>query len=314
MLTEAQLQERKKGIGGSDLHNILNEKPYGCSRKLWYDKTGQEQDHPVVTTSLMQRGNVLEDIVAAWYVDATGRKVRRMGSRIRKSQPWARVNIDRAIVGGERGPGVLECKTHGREIFYRLKRDGLPASHVLQLQWGMFVTGYTWGSFAVLWPDGWQFIHFDVERDDEMIALMFKAAGDFWKQVENGPAPHRLDPKDKRCQECPFRTTCQGELLLASVNDDSDVETDPSLEKDLNEFLELKKIQAEATDLVKQKQNELAELIGSRPAVECDGHRIYYRPVETKRIDTRRLKAEKPELYEKYTNVSVSRPMRIYST
>ena len=40
------LKERRKGLGGSDVHNLFpDESRYGCPLRLWFDKTDIEPDY-----------------------------------------------------------------------------------------------------------------------------------------------------------------------------------------------------------------------------------------------------------------------------
>src|ERR1700722_3426949 len=81
----AWLEDRRKGIGGSDVHHLFpEESKYGCTLQLWYDKTGTPEDYRRTPDELriMNRGHILEDVVADIYMEETGRKV------IRKKQPY----------------------------------------------------------------------------------------------------------------------------------------------------------------------------------------------------------------------------------
>src|ERR1700744_2385168 len=109
---ELWLEERRKGIGGSDVASVLNA-GYGCRRRLHYDKTGVPPDfgRPEDEISILERGTELEDIIAEKYSRKTGRKIRRMPTRVSRDNAYMRVNVDRVILNDDRGPGVLECKS-----------------------------------------------------------------------------------------------------------------------------------------------------------------------------------------------------------
>lgn len=312
MITEKQKRERHTGIGGSDAQHLFSEPPYGCERKMWYEKTQHEADHPMVESGAMTRGNKLEDLTADEYKEATGRRIVRRIKTIRHKQyPYMMAHVDRLIQKDPRGVGILECKTVGREIYFQIMRDGLPLSNALQLQWCMAVTGYTWGAFAILWAEDWKFIHFEVQRDEKLIKHLTDAAHKFWRRVENGPPPERLDPKDKRCKKCPFRTTCQGEALLASVQtENGEIQTDYSLDGMVAEFIRYKDIVEEATVLMDGAKERLKEAIGDRPVVDTHGYRLHFKPYESSRFDTRRFRKEHPATAKKYTTVSVYRPLK----
>ena len=174
----------------------------------------------------------------------------------------------------------------------------------------MFVAKRTWASIAVLWAENWEFITFDIERDDEIIDSIIKQGEIFWKQVEYGPAPERLDPSDKRCKRCAYRTTCQGEALLQSVVDDGTIDYDDDLSPIVASLVELESVADETKQLIDEKKKQIKELIGDRPVVDCAGYRLHYKPIETRRINTRKLKSEAPDIYEKNATTSVSRPFK----
>src|SRR2546421_1010475 len=50
--------------------------------------------------------------------------------------------------------------------FSRMKREGLPAPYICQLQHSLGVWDYTWGSYAVFSAELWSLLWFDVKRDD----------------------------------------------------------------------------------------------------------------------------------------------------
>ncbi len=300
-------------LGGSDIHHLLNIEPYGCKRYLWYDKMGEEPDYPILNTGAIKRGNKLEDIILKEYQEVTGNIVRRVFKTIEhKDLYWAKVHLDGEIIKHTNGPGVLECKSVGQSMYNKIKSEGIPMSWYVQVQHMLFVTGRSWASIAVLWAENWEFLYFDQVRDDVMISAIEKNGNAFWSVVENGPTPERLDPKDKRCGRCPFRTTCQGEALLKSVGDNDDIEHDANITPYINELVELEQVVIEANALITAKKDHIKELIGDRPIVDCDGYRLHYKPVVTNRINTKKLKSEKPEIFDAYATKSISRPFRKY--
>jgi len=312
MITKEQLEARKKYVGGSDAHHLLGIEPYGCERYLWYDKRGHAPDYDVFNDDILKRGNRLEKIILDEYKDHTGYNVRQVHRSIKSKQySWAMVHLDGEIVGHKNGPGVLECKSVGRHVYYRVLEEGIPSYWIAQIQYSMLVTGRKWASIAFLWADNWQFKTFDIERDDEMIDLMVSAGEEFWRKVENGPSPDRLDPKDKRCSGCAYRTTCQGALLMSRLDDaGGDIPFDGSLDMDIKELKELEKILSDSKELVDTKKEKIKELVGDRTVVDCTGYRIHYKPIESNRLNSTKLKKERPDIYNDYVTKSVSRPFK----
>ena len=71
--------------------------------------------------------------------------------------------VDRAIVGQERGPGVLEIKTVSDRAYWDLKRDGVPLGYLMQVQWYMRVLGWKWSCIAALNRDTGQLDLYEIK-------------------------------------------------------------------------------------------------------------------------------------------------------
>lgn len=325
---QAFLEERQTGIGGSDVHHLLNEKPWGCSRLLWYEKTDYPPDYERVETDAMKRGTRLEEIAAEVYQEETGRNFRRQGIKRKKGTPFLFVHMDRQLfttaqhlevstaTSVANGPGVLEIKVPGQYAFRNIQRDGLPTAYYLQLQFSLLVTGYNWGSFAIFWADGWKLLWWDVERDQKLVDTLEENAILFWEEnIQGDQIPPRLEPNDPRCGRCPYRGSCQGEKLKALIKDSKEarIETDFSIREAVETYQKMKDLKAEASALYDTAQADLKTLLGDRTAVETPGFRCYYRPQVSNRVDTKALKKEKPEIWKEFVKESISRPLRVYS-
>jgi putative phage-type endonuclease len=315
------LKERRSGVGGSDVHHVFSLEPWGCARRLWYEKRGVEPDYPRDEGGVLRRGTLLEPLVAEEYARATGREVETVGRALHhKEHRELLVHVDRLIAPDADAPvpeemGVLEIKTANREMFYKLKREGLPHAYILQLQHGMMVAGCQWGAFAVLWPDQWKLLHWDVAGDPMLQSAIRTRCLEFWQIVQDGTQPEQLPAKDKRCARCEYRTSCQGKALLEAVGDheDGDVPFDGALTDLAAQYLELRDIRDEADEQLGAIKDALHAALDQRTAVDATGARIYYRPVTSMRWDTRALGKDRPELAEKYKKPSVSRPLRVFA-
>ncbi len=228
-LTKEHAAARMKGIGGSELATILHKEVaasgdtvYGCPLALYFEKTGIEADYPFPETGIIQRGIVLEPVIADLYKEEKGHTIRTLPHKVSKVNPWEMVSIDRQIVGVEPGPGILECKSVGQQVWYQIKAKGMPLRFVLQVLWGMHILGiqYTWGSVAFLWADGWEYHSFLVERDQTLIDMMAKKVAAFWHLVQAKTPPKKLKYKDPRCQTCRWRSSCQGDDLIQAAGQD----------------------------------------------------------------------------------------------
>jgi predicted phage-related endonuclease len=239
--------ERALGIGGSESASLFNV-GYGCERRLLMEKRGIEPDYHRTPReeAVLERGTELEDIIADKFARETGLKVRRQPSRVSKTHPHMRVNMDRQIVavdeayllslttdertgispleeiikpGEHIGPGYLECKSMNEFDFKRLLKDGFSKHehYIMQLQHGLGATDYKWGIFAFLEPTWWQFKWFLLVRNELLIDEIKRRTEATWLLVEDPtlPLPDPLAAGDKRCSNCLYRKSCRGEAYLA---------------------------------------------------------------------------------------------------
>ena len=97
MERDAWLQERTKGIGGSDVATVLGLNPYKTPLSLWEEKTGKTKGSPAGEAAYW--GTTLEDVVAKEFSKRTGMKIQRVNFLLSTGENgWMRGNIDRAIV------------------------------------------------------------------------------------------------------------------------------------------------------------------------------------------------------------------------
>ena len=135
-----------------------------------------------------------------------------------------------------------------------------------------------------------------------MISGMIAAENYFWTEhVEKGIMP---DPDgSKACDEVleKYFHTSRKESSIELVGFDERLDR---REQILSQIAELEKEQKQIEQEVKlyMKDNELAV---------SDNYKISWSSIETTRLDTKRIKEEKPELYQDYAKVSSSRRFQI---
>lgn len=272
----AWLAERRLGIGGSDIASVFN-LGYGCRRRLWYNKTGHAEDFPFDGNKLTRLGTHLEPLIAWMYQEETGRILTSVESKACESVPELRPNVDRLVSDSEslRGPGVVEIKALGRQSFYLAKRTGLAADYLLQLQAGIMSWGVAWGAFVFMNRDNGDLIYFDVDKSESLCSEIAIEVPKFWVLVDKGPAPDRLEPDDKRCQSCAWRTTCQGDVLV-QIEPSSDFEPDDSLRPLASEWIERRALRDEAKSLFEESDEELKACIGARSTIDTGAGKFTY--------------------------------------
>lgn len=318
------LAARRAGVGGSDVDSVLNLEPYGCSRRLWYDKRDYPQDYPVLMNPNMQRGVYLEDIVRRIYQEQTGNKVVEAKPLKSKDHPFMVGHIDGIIFKSEidnpNDSGVLEIKCPTRSNYFSMKRNGISEGYILQGQHYMYVADKPWMNYAIHCADMWELLVVPVQRDDELIEKIVESEERFWQMVENGPTPDALDLGDKRCRSCVYRKTCWGELWdrWFEVCKDKDEAEIPDLSKDkkyiaaVNDYIIADDAFKEADLLKQEAKARLIEIMGDRVAVRGAGMKIYYKPSIRHYWDLKLLEKDYPYLKPKYEKTSITKTFKPY--
>lgn len=295
---EQWLDERRKGIGGSDSPVILGVSPFKNPLELWKEKMGLAVDDSAETPAI-KRGRVLEPVAADQYAETTGRKLMRKTAILNHPEhPWMLGNIDRHIVSTNgKGPGVLEIKCPGLQVFAKCKREGLPDYYQVQLQHYLSVTGWQWGAFCVFNAERWELLHFDVERDNDLIGMIIDRGERFWKHVR-----FKRPPEVEPAQELDLPKV-GGELVT--------IET-PAWAAAADELAQARELRQEAEELEALAKHRIQKIMDAHGATVAEGAglRVYWKPQGgRKTFDKKKLAKEHPEIdlaaYEK-----VGRPSR----
>lgn len=178
------LAARRDGIGSSDAAAVLAVSPYQSPLQVYAEKL-QIVEPDDTEIERMEWGLLLEEPIAARYRVVTGRALvdpGRFTIQRSRTRPFMQATLDRDILPiDDRGPGLLEIKTTGH---YKADEweDGPPLLYQVQVQHQLAVTGYQWGSLAVL-IGGQRLVWADVERNDRFIALLIEREEEFWGRL-----------------------------------------------------------------------------------------------------------------------------------
>jgi putative phage-type endonuclease len=197
---ETWLQQRMLGIGASEASTILGLNPYKSAYTLWAEKTGLIEAADLSDNEAVEWGIELEPLVAKKYAKATGRELMDPGRfTIQRHSEigWMIASLDRIIQPiDNRGPGALEIKTTGGRHAAEWEEDA-PVGYQVQLMHQLAVTGFQWGSLAVLIA-GQQFRYIDYPRNDDFIRYLIAKEANFWNRVtqQEPPDPPAVDGSD----------------------------------------------------------------------------------------------------------------------
>lgn len=294
---EDWLRLRKSGIGGSDAGAICGVNPYSSAMKVFRDKTGgevEEQDSEAIRI-----GHDLEDYVAQRFTEATGLKVRKSNFMYRSVEhPFMIADVDRMVVGEDAG---LECKTASAYNADKWADGDIPLHYVMQCYHYMAVTGkHTWYIAAVIL--GREFTYRKLEWDDELISRLTGIEEDFWKEhVVKGIIP----PPDgsRACDEVL-------EQYFHTARKNSAVKL-VGFDEKLRRREEILGFIAELQEEQKQIEQEVKLFMGDNESASSECFRVSWGNVDSTRLDTKRIRAERPEIYSDYAKVSHSRRFEV---
>ena len=289
---ESWLKYRKQGIGGSDAGAVCGLNPYRTAIQVYYDKTSDLIED--VDNEAMRQGRELEEYVARRFCEASGKKVRRANAMFYdEKNPFMIADVDRMIVGENAG---LECKTASPYSEEKWRDDKIPLSYQLQCYHYMSVCNADAWYIAVL-IYGRDFKYYKIERDDEVIENLICIEKEFWneyvlKQVI--PDPDGSKTADVAIAER-FKESKSITIPLTGF--------DERLERRQELLSLLEKIETEK----RQIDQELKLYLGDAEIAENESYRVSWKNISRSSIDEKRLKAEQPEIYEKYRRETTSR-------
>lgn len=297
MSHEEWLDLRKTGIGGSDAGAVCGLNPYVSSIGVYLNKIGKAPE--VEDNEAMRQGRDMEDYVARRFSEKTGLKVRRSHQLYRsKEHPFMIVDVDRMIVGEDAG---LECKTVSAYGADKWKDGQIPVHYLLQCLHYMAVTGKkTWYIAAVIL--GVDFQYRKIEWEEEMISKLIEVEQRFWEQfVCSG---HMPDPDGtEACSESltKYFNKAKKGTAIPLIGFDERLNRRELILQQI-ESLETEKRQIEQEVRCYLQENETAF---------NENYRVSWFNVETNRLDTKQMKEEHPDLYQKFLEKTVSRRLQI---
>ena len=178
------LQERRKGLGGSDIAAILGISPWRTPYQVYQDKRSELA--PIPQNDAMEWGTRMEPTIRQWYSDTTGRLVRLPeGIIYHDKYPFMLASLD-GVTDDRR---VVEIKTASNgQKWGEPGTDEIPDYYMTQVQHYLIVTGFEVcdlpvsiaGSLPVL---------YEIHADRELHEMMIDAEAEFWQRVVDGNPP-----------------------------------------------------------------------------------------------------------------------------
>lgn len=293
------LEERRRGIGSSDVAAILGVAPasWGASpHSVWLDKLGWAAEREAAPE--MAWGSDVEPAILRYVARAHELDIRPNAELHRHpTEPWAVATPDALLWRGE-PTGVVEVKNYG--VSEGWGRDGdeagdesVPAHVRLQAWHQQWVTGLRgesyiaaslWGRPPRLYPLRWE------PRYEDVAVPQLRA---FWALVE-ARTPPAVDASDA-CRDALQR--------LCPVRDEA-VER-PDLEEMAARVVSLKRAAADAEVAAKLAANQLLQAVGPARRTVA-GPCLVTRVVNGGRVslDAKALEAAMPEVWQQFARQS----------
>lgn len=289
------LQYRKSGIGSSEVATIVGLNPFETPLQLWRRKMGL--DAPKEETFAMKAGHYLEDAVAQFWHDETGRDIIKSSAIdwiIRSDEkPYMQVSPDRTYwLDGKHSnsnKGILECKTTQLAV----DGDDLPKHWFCQVQYQLGVAGIEQGSIAWL-TQGREFGYRDIRFAPDFFGWLSDSVERFYvDNIQGNKEPEAINVAD----------------VLLKYNRHTDGKVIEVSDEIFSAYEQLKAARKELAAIEATKE-ELEEKIKiaftDAEAISYGGQTIatWKAPKPTERFDAKRFCAEHPDIAQEYTQTT----------
>lgn len=293
---EQWLEIRQQGIGGSDAGAICGLNPFSTPMSVYAIKVGLAKEKE--ETEAMRIGNDLEEYVAQRFTESTGKKVKKCNYVLQHPKyPWMLADVDRLIVGENAG---LECKTTSAFNKTDFTKADIPQQYYVQCVHYMAVTGAKrwYLEVVVLGLGAYNFV---IERNEEEINALIEIERKFWHDNVLARVEPEVDGKEQTSETIK-------EMYIPVEGESVDLMPYGNL---LDEYQELK-AQIEALETRKEQiKQELQVYMATATEGHTGAYTVSWKAQFKAIVDTKRLKAECPEIYNAYLKHSVSRPFKV---
>lgn len=296
--SKEEMEERKQYIGASEAAGVLGLSRWQTPLSVWASKTGKLSD--TEPEKLYQwLGTELEEVVAKRFTFETGKKVHRVNEAfVHKTHPFLRAHIDRKVEGEN---AILQCKTVTPYKAKEWEGEDVPHEYIVQELHELACSRYDRAYIAVLIGNH-DFKIKILDRDEKLIADVIKKEVYFWNTfIIPDVMPVQITKDDGDTLYNLFPLEQEGK----------EIELDDDANK-LAESLQAMKQDAKVLGgQIDKMENDIRALLKDCEVGKSGLWHITWKAQETTRLDTKRIKDEAPELYNKYAMKSSSRVLRV---
>lgn len=290
---EEWLRYRKMGLTGTDAGAVTGMNPYVSAFQVYQDKINSEiQEYD---NESMRQGRDLEEYIAQRFAEETGFKVRRVNVIYQnENHPIMLADFDRLLVGQRAG---LECKTVSPYSADKWADGKIPLHYQMQVQHYLAVSGFEcWYICALVF--GRELIIRKIVRDEELIQYLITIEERFWNEnimKHVMPEPDGTKSCSEQIARLYFKSDFQKTVSLQGL--------ESMLRRREELVLLMEKIEKEKASIEQKVQLELGEAAYGI----TQEYKVSWLLTESRRLDTKKLKTEQPQIYEQYCRNSTNR-------
>lgn len=284
------LEERRKGIGGSDVAAIMGMSPWKTPYQVYQEKRREVQDWS--GNEATDWGKRMEPAIRQWYSDTTGRAVRLPeGILVHNKYPFMLATLD----GFTDDRRVVEIKTaRSPKGWGDPGTNEIPDYYLLQVQHYLVVTGFEVCDVPVS-IGGASPELYEVPEDQELQEMIIDACASFWVRVqnENPPDPVTYSDAVQRFGKVPATG-----LVFAT---ESDIVI-------INDLVAVQKQISALKESEEDLKGQIIAALGDKGDVLAGPDEkalVTYKLANgRKMLDAKALEREMPEIYQKYLKTS----------
>ena len=284
------LEERRRGIGGSDIAAILGMNPWKTAFQVYQEKRKEVESWE--GNKATDWGKRMEPAIRQWYSDQTGRDVMLPDKILYHSKyPFMLASLD----GFTDDRRVVEIKTaRSGKGWGEPGTNEIPDYYALQCQHYMIVTGFEVTDVPVSIGGGSPELY-EVPEDKELQEMILDAASGFWQRVIDGNPPDAVTYADAVARYS--RSAAEGSVVAS--------------QKEIDWIGAMKAVSDKKAELEAMEEEIKGNLIitmgdAGSAIVDLDGKALvtYKLGKGITRFDAKSFEREQPELYKQYLKTS----------
>jgi putative phage-type endonuclease len=288
------LEERRKGIGGSDIAAVMGLSPFKTAYQVYREKRKEVEDWS--GNELTDWGKRMEPAIRQWYSDATGRAVRLPDKIMYHAKyPFMLASLDGFTDDGR----IVEIKTaRSGKDWGEPETNQIPDYYAVQVHHYMTVTGFEVSDIPVSIAGASPCLY-TVEADKEISEMIIEACAKFWDRVASGNPPEPVTYADAVARFGKIRA--EGSIIAPA--------------RAILDIISLRHVRDEIKALEEREEALRGRLItvlgesGDTLINESEETLVTYKLANGRKVfDSKAFEKDHPNLYQKY--IRTSEPQR----